>query len=239
MFNFIFSLVWNYLSRYFVNLKLKDLGSGRMSKNDKVDKDMEQGIWVKIPKKNATWKGVKIGDKLIGVYLKNLPDSFMGTPKTKYCIETDHPNAVDGKLIVYGTEGINNQLEDELIGCKIEITYKGTQPTKDPKKRPFKLCDIRVFLKPSHPKFKEYTEAAKDNEEPKSPGKAELADTDDSEAQNTIENYQDIYKSNNRGNEPKPQDIINMAESDPDLTDVELSRIKIQLARNIKKVAAA
>ena len=30
-----------------------------------------------------------------------------------------------------------------------------------------------------------------------------------------------------------------MAESDPDLTDVELSRIKVQLAHNMKKVAAA
>ena len=146
--------------------------------------------------------------------------------------------AVDGKIIVYGTEGINNQLEDELIGCKIKITYQGTQPTADPKKSPFKIYDIEAFIAPSHPKFKEYIEYANEIEEPKSPGKAELADADDSEAQNTIENYEDIYKSNNHGKEPKPQDIINMAESDPDLTDVELSRIKVQLAHNMKKVGS-
>jgi hypothetical protein len=210
-----------------------------MGKNDKSDKDMEQKIWVKIPKKNGTWKGVNAGDELIGTYLKKLPDSFRGAPKTKYCFASDHPNAVDGKIIVYGTEGINNQLEDELIGCKMKIMFKGTQPTADPKKRPFKIYDIEVFMAPSHPKFMEYTEAANDNEEPKSPGKAELADADDREAQNTIENYEDIYKSNNHGNEPKAQDIINMAETDPDLSDVELSRIKVQLAHNMKKVAAA
>ena len=206
--------------------------------NAKAEQDMEKGIWVKIPKKNGTWKGVNPGDELIGTYLKKLPDSFRGAPKTKYCFATEHPNAVDGKIIVYGTEGINNQLEDELIGCKLKITYRGTQPTADPKKRPFKIYDIEAFLTPSHPKFKEYMEYANDIEEPKSPGKAELADADDSEAQNTIENYEDIYKSNNHGKEPKPQDIINMAESDPDLTDVELSRIKVQLAHNMKKVGS-
>ncbi len=122
---------------------------------------------------------------------------------------------------------------------KLKLHIKGTKPTADPKKRPFKIYDIEVFIAPSHPKFKEYTEYENEEEEPKSAGKAGLADADDREAQNTIENYQDIYKSNNHGNEPKPQDIINMAESDPDLTDVELSRIKVQLAHNIKKVAAA
>jgi hypothetical protein len=205
----------------------------------KTDKDMEKKIWVKIPKKNGTWKGVNTGDELTGIYLKKLPDSFRGAPKTKYCFASEHPNAVDGKIIVYGTEGINNQLEDELIGSKMKITYQGTQPTADPKKRPFKLYDIEVFMAPSHPKFNEYTEYAKDIEDPKTPGKSEMADSDDSEAQNTIENYEDIYKSNNHNKEPKPQDIINMAETDPDLSDTELSRIKIQLARNIKKVAAA
>ena len=210
-----------------------------MSKNDKSDKNMEKKIWVKIPKKNGTWKGVNAGDELIGTYLKKLPDSFRGAPKTKYCFASKHPQAVDGKIIVYGTEGINNQLEDELIGCDIKITYQGTQPTADPKKKPFKIYDIEVFMAPSHPKFKEYTEYGSETEEPKSPGKAELADADDREAQNTIENYEDIYKSNNHGKEPKPQDIINMAESDPDLSDVELSRIKVQLVHNMKKVASA
>jgi hypothetical protein len=117
--------------------------------------------------------------------------------------------------------------------------YQGEKSGADPKKKPFKMFDVEAFIAPSHPKYQEYMEAANDNEEPKSPGKAELADTDDREAQNTIENYEDIYKSNNHGNEPKPQDIINMADSDPDLSDVELSRIKVQLAYNIKKVAAA
>ncbi len=206
--------------------------------NAKADNETEQKIWVKIPKKSGTWKGINPGDELIGTYIKKLPDSFRGAPKTKYCFATTHPQAIDGKIIVYGTEGINSQLEDELIGCEIKITYKGTQPTADPKKRPFKIYDIEAFLTPSHPKFKEYTEYD-DEEEPKGPGKSELADVDDSEAQNTIENYADIYKSNNNGKEPKPQDIINMAESDPDLTDVELSKIKVQLAHNMKKVAAA
>jgi uncharacterized protein YbcC (UPF0753/DUF2309 family) len=140
---------------------------------------------------------------------------------------------------VYGTEGLNSLLEDALIGSKIKIIYQGEKSGADPKKKAFKMFDIEAFIAPSHPKYMEYTEAANDNEEPKSPGKAELADADDSEAQNTIKNYEDIYKSNNHGKEPKPQDIINMAESDPDLTDVELSRIKVQLAHNMKKVAAA
>jgi predicted DNA-binding protein len=137
-----------------------------MSASVKSDKDMETKIWVKIPKKTGNWKGINAGDELIGTYLKKLPDSFRGQPKTKYCFETEHPQAVDGKIIVYGTEGINNQLDDELVGCKLKITYQGTQPTADPKKRPFKIYDIEAFIAPSHPKFKEYTEDLGDVEEP-------------------------------------------------------------------------
>ena len=206
-----------------------------MRGNVKSDNDMEEKIWVRIPKKSGTWKGINPGDELIGTYLKKLPDSFRGTPKTKYCFETEHPQAVDGKLVVYGTEGINNQLEDELIGCKLKITFKGTQPTADPKKKAFKIYDIEAFIAPSHPKYNEYTNETKES---KSPGKAQLADADDREAQNTIENYEDIYKSNNHEKEPKPQDIINIAETDPNLSDVKLSRIKVQLAHNIKKIGA-
>lgn len=132
---------------------------------------------------------------------------------------------------------MNGLLADELVGSKLKIIYKGEKKNADPKKKPFKLFDIEAFLAPSHPKFKEYTEAA-ESEEPKTPNKSELADADDSEAQNTIENYEDIYKSNNHGKEPTAQDIINLAETDPDLSEVELSRIKVQLAHNIKKVGA-
>jgi hypothetical protein len=140
-----------------------------MSANVKADKDMETKIWVKIPKKTGNWKGINAGDELIGTYLKKLPDSFRGQPKIKYCFETEHPQAVDGKIIVYGTEGINNQLDDELVGCKLKITYQGTQPTADPKKRPFKIYDIEAFIAPSHPKFKEYTEDLEDTEPTENP----------------------------------------------------------------------
>ena len=145
-----------------------------MSKNIKADKDMEQKIWVKIPKKNGTWKGVNIGDELVGTYLKKLPDSFRGAPKTKYCFATKHPQAVDGKIIVYGTEGINNQLEDELIGCDIKITYQGTQPTADPKKRHLKYMILKFLWHPHILNSKNILKYGSEIEEPKSPVKLNL-----------------------------------------------------------------
>lgn len=62
-----------------------------------------------------------------------------------------------------------------------------------------------------------------------------LADADDPEARNQIGNYIEIYKSQNFSNDPKPEDIIHLAETDPDLGDTDLSRIKAQLARDLKK----
>ena len=40
--------------------------------NAKTEKIWKQRIWVKIPKKNGTWKGVNKGDELIGTYLKKI-----------------------------------------------------------------------------------------------------------------------------------------------------------------------
>jgi hypothetical protein len=217
-----------------------------MSETKTNDKEIADKIWVDIPSRSGIWKAVEPGDQIEGIYLKKTNAPYRGRPNWKYCFESDDPLAVDGKISFFGTESLNGALEDVLIGKMVRIIYKGERPSSDKMKKPFKVFQIQAFLAPSDPLYKKYSDVeTEDGEstpspsnEPKIPGKAELADADDSDAQNTIENYEDIFKSDNFNKKATPQDIINLAETDPDLDEVDLSRVKAQLARNIKKVAA-
>jgi|GEM_PF-2867432 len=115
----------------------------------------EKGEWLDIPNKFGVWKPEKPGETLIGTYLKKFPDSYMGRKGWKYCFESEHPEAVEGKISVYGTVGIDNALKDKYINKKLKIIYKGEKKGGDPKKKAFKMFNIKAFLAPSDPLYAE------------------------------------------------------------------------------------
>ena len=200
-----------------------------VEENKKVEERfrVEEG-WEEIPDEDDFWCPCDKGDWIAGIYTKKEED-----------VGRNHANVytlsnTEGEHRIFGTVGLNKKMDGIPIGeYEVGIIYQGEKPSQPPKK-PFKLFQV-------HKRKLDATDGATPpapSGELKSPGKAELADADDSDAQNTIENYEDIYKSNNFGEKPTAQDIINLAETDPDLDQVDLSRVKAQLARNIKKVGA-
>lgn len=118
---------------------------------------------------------------------------------------------------------VKNGIKNVKKGDGLRVTYLGQQ---DKKKEDGWYHNFKVEVK----KF----EADPLPEEPQTPT---LADNDDPEAQNTIENYITIIKENDPYIPEKDLDqaIVRMAETDPDLSDVERSRVKAQVAVNIKK----
>ena len=82
-------------------------------------------VWVKMPSKNGVWKAKKKGDEIIGKYLKKIPTDFRGRPNLKYCLESNNPLNVGGKVTIYGTDGLNNGMADIPIGYQVRIIYKG------------------------------------------------------------------------------------------------------------------
>lgn len=63
----------------------------------------------------------------------------------------------------------------------------------------------------------------------------EMSEFDDPEALSTIENYSDIFKSENYGSMPTANDIVKICDSDPDMKDNDKARIKKQLAELVKR----
>ena len=111
----------------------------------KEENDMMDEVWVDITPKHGIWKPTEVGEELIGTLLSATNSPFKGRANTKYCFETDHQEAVNKKIITYGTICLNKVLNNpELIGKQIKIVYKGESSTNDPLKKPFKK--YRIFV---------------------------------------------------------------------------------------------
>ena len=120
-----------------------------MNENKINEKEM---IWIDITPKHGIWKPETPGDTITGKLLTTIHAPYKGRPNTKYCLQTDHPEAINQKIIIYGTHCLNKTLQDpELIGKTIKITYKGQTPTSDPLKKPFKKYKIQIQLHPKTP----------------------------------------------------------------------------------------
>ena len=57
---------------------------------------------------------------------------------------------------------------------------------------------------------------------------------DDMEAKNLIDNYTDIHKGNHHDQDPTAEELIQLAESDPDIDDTMKSRVKAEVAAQVK-----
>lgn len=76
----------------------------------------------------------------------------------------------------------------------------------------------------------------KDEEAPEN-NKSTIADQDDPEAENTIKIYQEQYKSNNYGEDPREDELVKMVDTDPDLEgkDITKARLKAQIVVMVRR----
>lgn len=183
--------------------------------------------WFEIPVKSV-WKAVNVGDEIEGKYLKRESTLFRGKPNYKYCLESNHPVNIGGEVTVYGNDGLNNSMEDIPIGHKVKIVYKGDINNTDPKKTALKLFDVYSWIGKTETLNKKFV-FNKNNNKKNGPT---LAFGEDIEAKNIIEHYtellEDQYQPITDGS------IIRMAESDPDIANKDLIRVKIQLVEMVK-----
>mgnify|MGYP001194431374 CR=1 FL=1 len=117
--------------------------------------DTKDKEWVPIPDKSGLWEPETIGDELVGVYLKKEEAPFKGRPNWKYCFETEHPEAVNGKIQFYGTTGLNSRLTDRLLNKPLQIIFTGVKEMADTRKKPFKKFKIHVLLSKDDPLYAE------------------------------------------------------------------------------------
>lgn len=150
------------------------------------------------------------------------------------------PRKTDGKLITFAIiitpEGnniairhygvIENAIKNIKKGDGLRVTYLGKQ---DKKSGEGYYHNFKVGIKKFEPDTP--TENVGETQAPT------LADNDDPEAETMIEHYSALIKQE-KGNlvdDELDNMIIKYAESDPDLSELEVSRVKAQLALNIKK----
>jgi len=189
----------------------------------------EDKQWIKIPTKSGIWKAKNKGDTLEGKYLNRESKPFMGRPNWKYCFASDHPVNVDGKVSFFGTDGLNSAMEDIPTGYDVKIVYKRTRRSADPQKQGFQEYDVFVNISKDDPLYKKLYQ----DEENSNP-KAEMNLKDDMEAKNLIDNYTDIHKGNHHDQDPTAEELIQLAESDPDIDDTMKSRVKAEVAAQVK-----
>ncbi len=182
--------------------------------------------WFEIPVKRSVWTAVNVGDEIEGKYLKKESTLFRGRPNYKYWLESNHPLNDRGKVIVDGTDHLNNLMEDVPIGHKVKIVYKGERRSADPQKTAFKLFEVYSSIMETEQLNKKFII---NNSKKNGPT---LAFGEDLEAKNIIEHYklllEDQYQPITDGS------IIKLAESDPDITSKNLMRVKIQLKEMVK-----
>lgn len=193
----------------------------------------ENKDWVKAPIRSGRWVPEGAGDELIGTYIDNEKGSFRGRPNCKYYFETDHPAAnSDGIAYVYGTEAITEGMKDIPQGYKVKITYRGEKPTPDPKKKAFKVFDVCAFITKEDPLYQKWY-PDETGEVETAPG-PEMNLKDDREAKNLIDNYNEIYQADHHGQDPTAEELIKLADSDPDINTTMKSRCKVEVASQVK-----
>ncbi len=184
--------------------------------------------WFEIPVKKSVWEAENVGDEIKGKYLKRESTFFTGKLNYKYCLESNHPVNVEGRVTIYGNDGLNDLMEDVPIGNKVKIVYKGDRSNSDPKKTSLKLFDVHSWIVKTESLNKKFV-VNKTNIKKNGPT---LAFGEDLEAKNIIKHYtellEDQYQLITDGS------IIRMAESDPDIASKDLMRVKIQLVEMVK-----
>ena len=192
----------------------------------------EKKIWVKMPNKSGVWKAEKKGDEITGKYLKKLPAPFMNRPNFKYCLESDHPLNVGGKVTIYGTQGLNNAMEDVPIGYKVRIVYQGDSKKSDPNKKPFQNYDVYVLMSKED---KLYQKILDENRDPQTQNNGvQMKTGEDREAKNMIDHFIEVLKDKHVT--INCEEVIKEAEKDEDLKKKPetLTRIKVELLRMYK-----
>jgi hypothetical protein len=188
----------------------------------------EKKIWVKMPNKSGVWKAEKKGDEITGKYLKKLPAPFMNRPNFKYCLESDHPLNVGGKVLIYGTTGLNNAMEDVPIGYKVRILYQGDSKKSDPTKQPFQKYDVYALMDKEDPLYQKIlTETGDITQAPQGNSNGGMRTKSYPEARVMIDHYLEVLKD-----KFKPlncESVLKKAEADTDLESEDLTKIKLEL----------
>jgi|GEM_PF-6580891 len=116
----------------------------------------EGKIKVRIPETSNRWEPKQSGERLVGKYCKKTPTDFRGKKNFLYAVKTDnHPSADDeGFVVFFGTSVLNDTLGKISAGYDVDITFRGTKPSPDPKRKPKMLFDVELWLDPNDPILK-------------------------------------------------------------------------------------
>jgi hypothetical protein len=145
--------------------------------------------------------------------------------------KTDNPSAnSDGVAFVYGTDAINEGMKDIPKGYMVKITYHGEKPTPDPKKKAYKVLRYAH----SSTRMIPFTRNGTPDEGGEASPGPEMNIKDYPEANNLIMNYTEIYQADHHGQNPAAEDLIQMAETDPDVDDTMKSHVKAAVANQVK-----
>ncbi|WJI09154.1 hypothetical protein FGU46_03140 [Methanobacterium sp. CWC-01] len=182
-------------------------------------KAKESREWEQVRAMNR-WTPVNKGDEIVGYYIKRR-DNVGARNYTFHTLELETGETRD----ILGTTILDPLMEQVPLGWEVRIVYQGAKKPIPPHQG-LKLFD--VFRRPANVD-RESGAAGEDEDEANSPT---ILEGEDREAVNTIEHYRKLLKDQNK--EDTPEAIIQIAESDPDLEPVDLSRLKAQLAREVK-----
>lgn len=189
--------------------------------------------WIRVPSKSGIFKFKKPGDTLEGKYLKRESKPFRGRPNWKYCLASDNPSSVDGKISFFGTDVLNGAMDQIPEGAMVKIVFKKTKPSADPQKQGLKDFDVFVWISRDDPLYKQlYPEESEDGEA--APGQ-ELQTQDHTKTDELIECYKDILKDKTPYKKITCEAIIKEAEADEELEPAQLTNIKLRLIDLYKK----
>lgn len=189
----------------------------------------EKRNYVQVKGPSGRWKGEAIGDELEGILISKEATTFRGRPNYKYWIETSHPEAVDGVVMVYGTGALNSAFEKIPEGYFVCIVYQGERPSADPKHKPYQLYDVFVDVQEDDPLYEKLM--SNDNGKTRAPTQ-DNAMMDDPQAREYIKEITEEIGTAN------PEEIVKHAVKNKEkweLTSDEITRIKAQLARDMKQ----
>jgi hypothetical protein len=192
----------------------------------------EKKEWIEVPNNSGRWIPEKPGDTLIGVYLEKKPAPYKGRDNYKYILESSNPSAVDGTILVYGTDGLNSAMDKIPFQTKLKILYDGEIPSKDPVKKPFKKFKVCYYGSKGDDLYKKlYPE---ESQETSKTSGAEMKLKEDPEARNTIDHYIEVMKEQHLV--VTCEAVILYIKSDPDFDEnsEDMTRVKFELMRMFK-----
>lgn len=166
----------------------------------------QEAEWEKVEADNDIWNAENIGATIQGIY--KLKEENVGNwNKNRYTLLVEDEEGREKEMYVYGTTGLDDLFKNVPIGFEVKIIFKDEIPQKPPKKA-FKVFEM--FKRPVGVQLK-----------------------DDPEARVTI----DIIRKEVGAN-ATAEEIVKFAEDnqeDLDLEDNDITRIKAQLALEMKE----